>query len=303
MERIELFFLMVISFAVFGIADAYAQVPEWVKNTSGWWADGLIEDKDFLKGIEFLINEEIIQIGEVSTKGGQSGGIPDWVKNNAKWWHEGKINDSDFINGIKFLAENGIILVEGMERDERLIIGGFDLSQAGPFVGKSEAPYTIIMFSDHQCEKCVRWLIHEKKILHENLIDTGVAKFVILDHPTLGDDSVTAAEATYCAEEQGLYFEYYSVLNENHSGVQNGWADFDSLVKYAREIGLDVDAFDSCLFWDKQGLRVDHNRGVALSHGVVGTPTFFVVSPDGTTKKIVGSQPPMVFEAVIRELS
>ena len=129
------------------------------------------------------------------------------------------------------------------------------------------------------------------------------AKFVILDYPMLGDDSVTAAEASYCAEEQGRYFDYYDLLNEKHSGVQNGWANFDSLVGYAQDLGLDVESFDSCLFWDQQGLRVDHNRSVALAHGVVGTPTFFVVSQDGMVEKIVGAQPPMIFEAVIKEMS
>ena len=46
-----------------------------------------------------------------------------------------------------------------------------------------------------------------------------------------------------------------------------------------------------------------NNRSVALSHGVVGTPTFFVIGPDSQVEKIVGAQPPMIFEAVIKEMS
>ncbi len=298
-----IFFSILILFSISSIGNAHAQVPEWVKNTAGWWADDLIPDKDFLKGIEFLLNEEIIQISQVTTSQEKSDTIPDWIKNNAAWWSQGKIKDSDFLNGIQFLVENGIISVESSVENEELFIGGFDLSQAGPIEGTQDALFTIIMFSDHQCEKCAKWLIHEKKILQEKLIETEIAKFVILDYPMLGDDSVTAAEATYCAEEQDSYFEYYALLNEKHSGVQNGWANFDSLVGYADELGLDVEVFDTCLFWDQQGLRVDHNRSVALSHGVVGTPTFFVVNPDGMVEKIVGAQPPMIFEAVIKEMS
>ncbi|MBA4459858.1 MAG: thioredoxin domain-containing protein, partial [Nitrosopumilaceae archaeon] len=252
---------------------------------------------------EYLLNEEIIKISKVSANAEQSDKIPDWIKNNAAWWAQGKIKESDFLNGIQFLIENGVITIESNNDSKKLLIGGFDLSQAGPIEGAEDALFTIIMFSDHQCEKCAKWLIHEKKILYEKLIKTGVAKFVILDYPMLGEDSITAAEATYCAEEQDSYFEYYSLLNEKHSGVQNGWASYDSLVNYAKELGLDIDAFDSCLFWDQQGLRVDHNRSVALSHGVVGTPTFFVVNPDGMIEKIVGGQPPMIFEAVIKEMS
>ncbi|MEJ2259665.1 MAG: thioredoxin domain-containing protein [Nitrosopumilaceae archaeon] len=298
-----IFFSLLILFFISSIGNAYAQVPEWVKNTAGWWADDLIPDKDFLKGIEFLLNEKIIQISEINNNQKKSETIPNWIKNNAAWWSQGQIKDSDFLNGVQFLVENGIISVESGFSKQQLFIGGFDLSQAGPIEGAKDALFTIIMFSDHQCEKCAKWLIHEKKILAEKLIQSGVAKFVILDYPMLGDDSVTAAEATYCAEEQDQYFEYYSLLNEKHSGVQNGWASFDSLVNYAVELGLNVEEFDSCLFWDQQGLRVDHNRSVALSHGVVGTPTFFVVSPNGAIEKIVGAQPPMIFERIIKEMS
>jgi len=287
-----------------GTSNAYAQIPEWVKNNAGWWAEDLIKDTDFLKAIEFLLNEGIIKIDSTELSEKKSETIPDWIKNNAGWWADGSIDDSTFLNGIEFLVENGIIFVNSYpDKSEKLFVGGFDLSQAGPFEGVKDALFTIIMFSDHQCEKCAKWLIHEKKILVEKLIQPGVAKFVILDYPMLGDDSVTAAEATYCAEEQDQYFEYYSLLNERHSGVQNGWASFDSLVDYAVELGLNVEEFDSCLFWDQQGLRVDHNRSVALSHGVVGTPTFFVVSPNGAIEKIVGAQPPMIFERVIKEMS
>ena len=72
---------------------------------------------------------------------------------------------------------------------------------------------------------------------------------------------------------------------------------------YAKGLDLNYEEFDDCLFWDQQALRVDYNKKVALAHGVVGTPTFFVVGPNGEIEKIAGSQPPMIFEAVIKEMS
>jgi protein-disulfide isomerase len=304
MRIISLFFLVLVIFPVLVTSNAYAQVPDWIKNNAGWWADDQIDDGTFIQAIEYLIKNDIILIPKTQQESTDTQEIPSWIKNNAGWWADGSIDDSTFLNGIEFLVENGIISVNDYtEESEKLFIGGFDLTQAGPIEGSKDALYTIIMFSDHQCEKCAKWLIHEKKILVEKLIQPGIAKFVILDYPMLGEDSVMAAEATYCAEEQDHYFEYYSLLNEKHSGVQNGWASFDSLVNYATELGLKVEEFDSCLFWDQQGLRVDHNRSVALSHGVVGTPTFFVVSSNGAVEKIVGAQPPMIFERIIKEMS
>jgi len=33
-------------------------VPTWIKNNAGWWADDLIEDTDFILGLEYLINKQ-----------------------------------------------------------------------------------------------------------------------------------------------------------------------------------------------------------------------------------------------------
>ena len=111
MKKNVILFSILIFFSVSAIGNAYAQVPEWVKNTAGWWSEGLIEDKDFLKGIEYLLNEEIIKISKVSANAEQSDKIPDWIKNNAMWWGEGKISEDDFLLSIEFLIKSGIIQI------------------------------------------------------------------------------------------------------------------------------------------------------------------------------------------------
>ena len=37
-------------------------IPEWIKNNAGWWADGAIDDNSFVQGIQFLIKEGIMTI-------------------------------------------------------------------------------------------------------------------------------------------------------------------------------------------------------------------------------------------------
>ena len=39
-------------------------IPAWIKNNAGWWADGQIPDSAFVQGIQFLIKEGIIVIGQ-----------------------------------------------------------------------------------------------------------------------------------------------------------------------------------------------------------------------------------------------
>ena len=38
------------------------EIPSWIKNNAGWWADGSIDDNSFVQGIQFLIKEGIMRI-------------------------------------------------------------------------------------------------------------------------------------------------------------------------------------------------------------------------------------------------
>ena len=86
-------------------------IPEWVKNTAGWWADGEIPDSAFVNGIQYLIKEGIITIPETEQGNSDSSEIPEWVKNTAGWWADGEIPDSAFVNGIQYLIKEGIIKI------------------------------------------------------------------------------------------------------------------------------------------------------------------------------------------------
>ncbi len=47
---------------LFHNAQAQSLVPDWIKNNAGWWAEGTVDDATFLNGIEFLIENEIINV-------------------------------------------------------------------------------------------------------------------------------------------------------------------------------------------------------------------------------------------------
>ncbi len=86
-------------------------IPNWIKNNAGWWADGLIEDADFVLGIQYLINEEIMTIPQTQSEQSSQQPIPNWIKNNAGWWADGLIEDAEFVSGLQYLITNGIIHV------------------------------------------------------------------------------------------------------------------------------------------------------------------------------------------------
>ena len=98
------------------------QIPSWIKNVAGWWANGEISENEFLDGITYLINNNIISmtsmqcstvVGGVETNVTSSAKlVPDWIKNTAKWWTEDLIEDADFINGLKYLLDEQIIKID-----------------------------------------------------------------------------------------------------------------------------------------------------------------------------------------------
>ena len=90
-----------------------AIIPLWVKNNAKWWSDGSIKDSDFVSGIQFLINEGIMQVPPTTPESSSdtANQIPSWIKNNAKWWAEGGISDQDFLSGIYFMIQNGIMII------------------------------------------------------------------------------------------------------------------------------------------------------------------------------------------------
>ncbi len=187
-------------------------------------------------------------------------------------------------------------------QEDVFTIGGIDLSMAAPVEGQDDAPITIIEFGDYQCPNCKQWFQQEKPSITSNHILSNTTKLYFVDAPWAGDDSFTAAEASYCADDQGKFMEYHSTLYNNQAGIQDGWANSDSLKQFAIDLGLDSEMFDECLDSEKYSDRVSYNTEVATSNGVEGTPHFFIVGPDGTVKQITGPQPSVVFDAAILSL-
>ena len=105
------------------VPNAFAEnVPDWVKNTAGWWATDTISETEFLNAIEFLVNEEIIQVSDITSGKDGSESIPGWIKNNAGWWAEGQIDDQTFVNGIEFLVKEGIIQIKTEQSELEILL-------------------------------------------------------------------------------------------------------------------------------------------------------------------------------------
>ena len=179
-----------------------------------------------------------------------------------------------------------------------------ELKQA-PVLGSKDATVTIIEVGDYQCHMCKLWFEETRPQIVENYIETGKANLVFLDMPFLGSDSTPASEATYCADDQGKYWEYHSMLfTYQEDEIDGGWANANRLQAIAFNLGLDIEQFDKCMTTDDHYSRVNYNKQVAVTEfGAKSTPTFMIVnSISGESQRIVGAHPYYTFENVIDSL-
>ena len=88
-----------------------ASIPSWIKNNAKWWSQGSVSDDEFVKAMQYLIQQGILKIPQSNTGNVSTQPIPSWVKNNAGWWADGQLSDAEFVKGIQYLIQIGIIKV------------------------------------------------------------------------------------------------------------------------------------------------------------------------------------------------
>lgn len=188
---------------------------------------------------------------------------------------------------------------ENIDLDMDRTHGTISTAMGSSILGNPIAPITIIEFGDYQCHQCYNWFHNTKPAIFENYVDTGRVNFIFVDMAFLGRDSPKAAQASYCAEDQGKYWEYHDLLYlSQEPQIDNGWANPERLKAFAFNLGLDMELFENCLDSGKYSKRVQFNIDEAKKHGINGTPGFFIVGPDGQ-QKISGAQPYSVFKLVL----
>lgn len=177
----------------------------------------------------------------------------------------------------------------------RLIEGG------SPVLGDPSASITILEWGDYQCTFCYKFHETTLKVIEDDYIKTGKVKIIFKDFPLNGPDSILAAEASYCAHDQGKYWKYHDELYKNWEGERTGWITRDSLNSFAITVGMDLERFNNCIddqiYKDKVNQLYDFGREV----GIDATPSFLIFN-DEKIIKVRGNQPLEVFLKTFDEL-
>ena len=172
------------------------------------------------------------------------------------------------------------------------------VANGSPVLGNPDARITIVEWGDYQCTYCHLFHQNTKDQLIQDYVDTGKVKFVFRDFPLNGPDSVFAAEAAYCAGDQGKYWQYHDELYNNWGGERTGWVNQGSLDRFASSVGLDKAEFDKCLGDKKYESRVLGNEQFGKEIGINATPSFIIFT-DKKAMKVEGAQPISAFEQVL----
>ena len=143
-------------------------------------------------------------------------------------------------------------------------------------MGNPDATVKVVEFADFQCPYCQLYWQQVEPTIVSDYVATGKIYYTYAPMAFLGQESVDSAEAAYCANDQGKFWEYRDMLFTNHTGENVGDFTTAKLQLFAQKLGLDTTAFNECLSTGKYQTAVDDANNYASSQGVNSTPTIMV---------------------------
>ena len=152
----------------------------------------------------------------------------------------------------------------------------------GTTLGDPNAPAKLIEYADFQCPACKRFALEIEPTLINEYIKTGRMSLTFVPYSFIdnyarsGRESKAAAEAAYCALDQGRFWDYYSILFANQEGENIGSFSNERLYAFAEKLSLNMDDFKSCFDSGKYTQKVLDDRVSAENLGLDSTPTFIL---------------------------
>ena len=135
--------------------------------------------------------------------------------------------------------------------------------------GASNAPLTIVEFTDFQCPYCKAAVAPMEQLMAERgrEVRWEIRTFPLDFHP----DSELATEAALAAGEQGKFWPMHDLLFANQSALKA-----ENLRAYAEQLHLDMRVFDEALTTHRFAGQIAADRALGTKAGVDGTPTFII---------------------------
>jgi len=173
----------------------------------------------------------------------------------------------------------------------------------GYALGSPDAPLTMVEYTDLQCPFCREFHTNAFEQIKREYIDTGKLRYFSREFPleTIHPLAVASIHANHCAGKQGKFWDMrHAILARNKTLTSESFAGF------ARELQLDMTAFDACVADAPRTVtswKDEREEGKRM--GVSGTPGFVIgrTTPNGVDGvRVSGAKPYSVFEEKFKEL-
>ena len=176
------------------------------------------------------------------------------------------------------------------------IVSTIDVDNGSAITFNSGLTKTVDVWEDPQCPACKSFeevsgeyidsLVRDKK---------ATVRFHVLSF--LGDESVRAANASFCAADEGQYLDFHKALYRVQSPLENsGFWSNETLIAIGKKVGITSEKFATCVTDGQKVDLVQANYESMSKYGVQGTPTVFIdgikvsdPSPEGLRAAIEGN--------------
>ncbi len=149
----------------------------------------------------------------------------------------------------------------------------------GHLLGKADAPVQVIEFGDFECPACGDFANVTEPDIRSRLIAPGIVALRFFDFPLTQHKNTWAAHnAAACADDQGKFWEMHDHLYA-HQDEWNGEATSNPMKffrRYAKEIGIDVPSWESCVMAQTHAGRIKGNQDEGTRRQIGGTPAFII---------------------------
>ncbi len=169
--------------------------------------------------------------------------------------------------------------------------------------GNPDALVKIVEYSDFECPFCKQFHNTMNEIIDKYGVSGEVA-WVFRQFPLEQLHPVKAqavAVASECANEQGGNDTFWKFTDRYFElTLTNNRTDIDTVIpQIAKEIRLDISAFNTCRQSGKYDEHIQGDVANAVATGGRGTPWSVVIAPNGKTFPINGAQPLGAVEQII----
>lgn len=210
------------------------------------------------------------------------------------------------IIGVLALVVLGVVILSTYKPVAKVIDPTFHKASitSGLTMGDPNAPVKLVEFADFQCPGCGSyWSTMEQTIIAE-YVETGKVFYTYSPFSFVGsfvqnnpwDESIKSAEAAYCANDQGKFWEYRDYLFGNQIGENQGSFSEKRLLAFASKLSLNMNDFTTCLKTDKYNQKIMDDNDFATSSGITQTPSFLI---DGTI--VTGADLVTALEAAVKK--